>query len=197
MAFEDAIENIDIGGPSMLRSAAKNHTQVIVIADPLDYPIVLAAAARRRGDPGSAPRARRQGVRAPVGLRRRDRALPDPDGGGAAGPARACRWSGSCRCATARTRDSAPRSTSPRSRAASATCAQRQGKELSFNNLLDIDAAMCGGVVLEHPRRLLHREAHDAVRHRRSASRRRRRSTRARASDPCRRSAASWRSTPW
>jgi phosphoribosylaminoimidazolecarboxamide formyltransferase/IMP cyclohydrolase len=41
VAFDDAVENIDIGGPSMLRSAAKNHTQVIVIADPLDYPIVL------------------------------------------------------------------------------------------------------------------------------------------------------------
>ena len=32
---------------------------------------------------------------------------------------------------------------------------QRQGKELSFNNLLDLDAAMCGGGVLEHPARLL------------------------------------------
>ncbi|MDG0979274.1 MAG: bifunctional phosphoribosylaminoimidazolecarboxamide formyltransferase/IMP cyclohydrolase, partial [Halieaceae bacterium] len=34
---EDAIENIDIGGPSMLRSAAKNHQSVTVIVDPADY----------------------------------------------------------------------------------------------------------------------------------------------------------------
>ncbi|WP_195274404.1 bifunctional phosphoribosylaminoimidazolecarboxamide formyltransferase/IMP cyclohydrolase [Enterococcus mundtii] len=38
----DAIENIDIGGPSMLRSAAKNHAFVTAIVDPVDYGIVLA-----------------------------------------------------------------------------------------------------------------------------------------------------------
>jgi phosphoribosylaminoimidazolecarboxamide formyltransferase/IMP cyclohydrolase len=42
--FEDAIENIDIGGPSMLRSAAKNHEDVFVVVDPADYPRVLEAA---------------------------------------------------------------------------------------------------------------------------------------------------------
>ena len=40
-ALEDAIENIDIGGPTMLRSSAKNHKDVIVICDPLDYSAVL------------------------------------------------------------------------------------------------------------------------------------------------------------
>jgi phosphoribosylaminoimidazolecarboxamide formyltransferase/IMP cyclohydrolase len=40
--LEDAIENIDIGGPTMLRSAAKNHKDVVVICDPLDYSLVLA-----------------------------------------------------------------------------------------------------------------------------------------------------------
>ncbi|RSK29217.1 bifunctional phosphoribosylaminoimidazolecarboxamide formyltransferase/IMP cyclohydrolase PurH [Bacillus sp. HMF5848] len=39
--FEDAIENIDIGGPSMLRSAAKNHEAVTVVVDPEDYEKVL------------------------------------------------------------------------------------------------------------------------------------------------------------
>ncbi|MHB1485441.1 MAG: bifunctional phosphoribosylaminoimidazolecarboxamide formyltransferase/IMP cyclohydrolase [Saccharofermentanales bacterium] len=39
--FETCIENIDIGGPSMLRAAAKNHHDVTVITDPSDYPIVL------------------------------------------------------------------------------------------------------------------------------------------------------------
>ena len=40
--FEDAIENIDIGGPAMLRSAAKNHASVAVVVDPADYARVLA-----------------------------------------------------------------------------------------------------------------------------------------------------------
>ncbi len=40
---EDAIENIDIGGPSMLRSAAKNFASVWVVVDPRDYGRVLAA----------------------------------------------------------------------------------------------------------------------------------------------------------
>ena len=37
VSLHDAIENIDIGGPSMLRSAAKNHDSVTVVVDPLDY----------------------------------------------------------------------------------------------------------------------------------------------------------------
>ena len=45
VTLEEAIENIDIGGPSMLRSAAKNHTSVTVVCDPADYPAVLAALA--------------------------------------------------------------------------------------------------------------------------------------------------------
>jgi len=40
VSFEEAIENIDIGGPSMLRSAAKNHESVTVIVDPADYEVV-------------------------------------------------------------------------------------------------------------------------------------------------------------
>jgi phosphoribosylaminoimidazolecarboxamide formyltransferase/IMP cyclohydrolase len=39
--LEEAVENIDIGGPSMLRSAAKNHRSVTVVVDPDDYPGVL------------------------------------------------------------------------------------------------------------------------------------------------------------
>ena len=41
--LEDAIENIDIGGPSMLRSAAKNHASVTVVCDNNDFPKVLDA----------------------------------------------------------------------------------------------------------------------------------------------------------
>ncbi|MEW6156456.1 MAG: bifunctional phosphoribosylaminoimidazolecarboxamide formyltransferase/IMP cyclohydrolase [Verrucomicrobiota bacterium] len=42
VTLHDAIENIDIGGPSMLRSAAKNHESVTVIVDPADYDPVAA-----------------------------------------------------------------------------------------------------------------------------------------------------------
>ena len=40
-SYEDAIENIDIGGPAMLRAAAKNHARVTVLVDPADYRSVL------------------------------------------------------------------------------------------------------------------------------------------------------------
>ena len=40
-SFDDAIENIDIGGPAMLRAAAKNHESVAVIVDPADYGRVI------------------------------------------------------------------------------------------------------------------------------------------------------------
>jgi phosphoribosylaminoimidazolecarboxamide formyltransferase/IMP cyclohydrolase len=39
-SLEDAIENIDIGGPAMVRAAAKNHTRVAVVVDPDDYAVV-------------------------------------------------------------------------------------------------------------------------------------------------------------
>ncbi len=41
--LEDAIEQIDIGGPSMLRSAAKNHSHVLPVVDPRDYDRVIDA----------------------------------------------------------------------------------------------------------------------------------------------------------
>ena len=42
VTVEDAIENIDIGGPTMLRSAAKNHEYVTVVVDPADYEKVIS-----------------------------------------------------------------------------------------------------------------------------------------------------------
>ena len=41
VTLEEAIENIDIGGPTMLRSAAKNYRDVTVVVDPADYGLVL------------------------------------------------------------------------------------------------------------------------------------------------------------
>jgi phosphoribosylaminoimidazolecarboxamide formyltransferase/IMP cyclohydrolase len=39
-SYEDCVENIDIGGPAMIRAAAKNHDDVAVVVDPSDYPLV-------------------------------------------------------------------------------------------------------------------------------------------------------------
>ena len=47
--LEEAIENIDIGGPSMLRSAAKNHRSVCVICDPADYARVIEEMEKNSG----------------------------------------------------------------------------------------------------------------------------------------------------
>ena len=49
VSLHDAIENIDIGGPSMLRSAAKNHDSVTVVVDPGDY----AEVARQISESGN------------------------------------------------------------------------------------------------------------------------------------------------
>ncbi len=46
--LEDAIENIDIGGPTMVRAAAKNHASVAIAVDPADYPALLAEMAANK-----------------------------------------------------------------------------------------------------------------------------------------------------
>jgi phosphoribosylaminoimidazolecarboxamide formyltransferase/IMP cyclohydrolase len=50
-SFERAIEHIDVGGPAMLRAAAKNHARVTVIVEPRDYAAVLAALDEHGGVP--------------------------------------------------------------------------------------------------------------------------------------------------
>jgi len=49
--FETCIENIDIGGPAMIRAAAKNHADVAVVVDASDYAVVLAELERHGGAP--------------------------------------------------------------------------------------------------------------------------------------------------
>lgn len=50
VTLEEAIENIDIGGPSMLRSSAKNFRYVTVIVDPADYEVVLREMKKTGGE---------------------------------------------------------------------------------------------------------------------------------------------------
>src|SRR5512143_1357164 len=52
--LEDAIENIDIGGPTMVRSAAKNHAHVAIVTDPADYADVLAEMQTNKGEVSAA-----------------------------------------------------------------------------------------------------------------------------------------------
>ena len=56
--YAEAIENIDIGGPAMLRAAAKNHESVAVTVDPTDYPDLLAELAAHDGCTTAATRSR-------------------------------------------------------------------------------------------------------------------------------------------
>jgi phosphoribosylaminoimidazolecarboxamide formyltransferase/IMP cyclohydrolase len=141
--FAQAIEQIDIGGPSMLRSAAKNHAAVIVVVDPDDYSSVIEAL--KAGEVGAD---QRRALAAKVFahsaaydaailtyLTRADEPLPD-------------------RLTLVLERRQALRyGENPHQRAALYASDEAQpggirdlnqlhGKELSFNNLLDVDAAV-------------------------------------------------------
>ena len=48
-SYEQAVENIDVGGPAMVRAAAKNHAAVAVLVDPTDYPPCSTNSPRIRG----------------------------------------------------------------------------------------------------------------------------------------------------
>ena len=72
----EAIENIDIGGPAMLRAAAKNHERITVVVDPADYSTVLAALNEAEVPPSLRRASRDQGVRPHGALRHGDQQLP-------------------------------------------------------------------------------------------------------------------------
>ena len=77
--LEDAIENIDIGGPAMVRSAAKNHAHVAVVTDPADYAPILDEMRAANGAVGHTTRFKlaQKALFAHRRLRRRDQQLPD------------------------------------------------------------------------------------------------------------------------
>jgi phosphoribosylaminoimidazolecarboxamide formyltransferase / IMP cyclohydrolase len=140
-SLEDALENIDVGGPSMLRSAAKNHESVLPVVDPTDYPLVLELLQQ-----GTIDGETRREFAAKVFAHTSDydaaiAAYLTPPSEGLPG-----------RLGIAMERMQALRyGENPTQRAAlyvteeprgMRDLAQRQGKELSFNNLLDIDAGM-------------------------------------------------------
>ncbi len=148
--LDDAIENIDIGGPTLLRAAAKNWQHVGVVVDPADYDALLAelAASAREAVRADAVRARAEGVFAHRVLRRRDLELAHR---ARSGRRRDARFPSASTCRRCKVQD-LRYGENPHQQAAFyrdekpapgtiATYRQLQGKELSFNNLADSDAA--------------------------------------------------------
>ena len=141
--FEDMIENIDIGGPAMIRAAAKNHHDVAVIVDVADYD---ALSPSRRDGGGTTLKFRRaMAQKAYARTAAYDAAISNwfAREVGETQPAwRAFGGRLSQRCATARTRiRAAAFYLSPEKRPGVASARQLQGKELSYNNINDTDAA--------------------------------------------------------
>ncbi|HYT05560.1 MAG TPA: bifunctional phosphoribosylaminoimidazolecarboxamide formyltransferase/IMP cyclohydrolase [Gemmatimonadales bacterium] len=140
VTFAQAIEQIDIGGPSMLRSAAKNHRDVIVVVDPDDYPVVIAAL--KAGD--LTPGLRRQlAAKVFAHTAAYDAAIHGYLTQDAPG------WPERITLALERRQELRYGENPHQAAALYATpepgirdLQQLHGKELSFNNLLDMDAAL-------------------------------------------------------
>jgi phosphoribosylaminoimidazolecarboxamide formyltransferase/IMP cyclohydrolase len=143
-SFEDAIENIDIGGPSMVRSAAKNHEHVIVLVDPTDYAPILAELTRT--GTVSAEKRRELARKAFAATAAYDGMIADwlGRGDGRFGLTMHRQWS---RLQALRYGEN-PHQAAAFYRDADAvgatiaTAKVLQGKELSYNNILDADAAL-------------------------------------------------------
>jgi phosphoribosylaminoimidazolecarboxamide formyltransferase/IMP cyclohydrolase len=143
----DAVENIDIGGPAMLRAAAKNHARVAVLVDPADYDAVLAEL-RRDGGLSFATR-RRLAARAYAHTAAYDATVARYLGGTQAPDAAypetlELRYEKKLDLRYGENpHQSAAFYVDPAATAASvATARQLQGKELSFNNIADADTAL-------------------------------------------------------
>ncbi len=150
--FEELIENIDIGGPSMIRSAAKNFQDVAVVTSPADYGAIAEEMARSGGRvvvQGNEVAAGAEGVCDDRSLRFRHRL--DAGAGGRRLRA-ACRRKGfpqNLRLSFQKVMD-LRYGENPHQKAAMyadgsgagvANARQVQGKELSYNNIVDLQAA--------------------------------------------------------
>jgi phosphoribosylaminoimidazolecarboxamide formyltransferase/IMP cyclohydrolase len=141
---EDCIENIDIGGPAMIRAAAKNHTDVAVVVEPDDYAALLAELAANGGATTLGLR-RKLAAKAYARTAAYDAAISNwfaaelkieaPDFRAFGGKlAEALRYGENPHQKAAFYR-------TPETRPGVATARQVQGKQLSYNNINDTDAA--------------------------------------------------------
>jgi len=152
---EDAIENIDVGGPAMLRAAAKNHERVTVVVDPADYTIVLAALAENEVPAdlrrALAIKAFSHTARYDLGVSRYLRAhsaapdaWPDP-------LLSSWQLAEPLRYGENPHQQAALYRSTPARAGSVAWATQAQGKQLSYNNIVDADAAYQAVSAFEAP----------------------------------------------
>src|SRR6516162_7644140 len=142
--FATCIENIDIGGPAMIRAAAKNHDHVAVIVDPADYAALLAELAHHGGMTTLALR-RALAAKAYARTAVYDAAISNWFAEKLSETAPAWRAVGGHLVEALRYGENPHQSAAfyraPSPRAGVATARQAQGKQLSYNNINDTDAA--------------------------------------------------------
>ena len=147
----NAIENIDIGGPAMLRSAAKNHAHVAVVTDPSDYPVVIEELMRTGGKLSLETR-RQLAVKAFEGVARYDAAIANYLSGYDVESGSPVEFPGTLTLQFRRQQEMRY-GENPHQHAAFyvesnppagsiGTALQHQGKALSYNNVADTDAAL-------------------------------------------------------
>jgi phosphoribosylaminoimidazolecarboxamide formyltransferase / IMP cyclohydrolase len=142
--FEECIENIDIGGPAMIRGAAKNHDDVAVVVEPQDYQAVLEELAANKGATTLRLR-RRLAAKAYARTAAYDAAISNWFAAQLEADAPDYRAFGG-RLIQALRYGENPHQTAafyrmPDKRPGVATARQVQGRELSYNNINDTDAA--------------------------------------------------------
>jgi phosphoribosylaminoimidazolecarboxamide formyltransferase / IMP cyclohydrolase len=142
--FEECIENVDIGGPAMIRAAAKNHDDVAVVVEPRDYEAVLDELAANQGATTRSLR-RRLAAKAYARTAAYDAAISNWFASELKTEAPDFRAFGG-RLIQALRYGENPHQTAafyrtPDRRAGVATARQLQGRELSYNNINDTDAA--------------------------------------------------------
>jgi phosphoribosylaminoimidazolecarboxamide formyltransferase/IMP cyclohydrolase len=142
--FDTCIENIDIGGPAMIRGAAKNHADVAVVVDAADYAAVLSELAQHGGATTLALR-KKLAAKAYARTGAYDAAISNWFAEKLGDPAPAWRAFGGTLAEPLRYGENPHQQAAfyrtPELRAGVATARQVQGKQLSYNNLNDTDAA--------------------------------------------------------
>ena len=143
-AFEEMVENIDIGGPAMIRAAAKNHADVVVIVDVEDYPRLLQELIAYDGSTRLSFR-REMAQKAYARTAAYDAAISNWLARETGQSAPKWRAFGGKLASELRYGENPHQSAAfyvgPESRPGVATARQVQGKELSYNNINDTDAA--------------------------------------------------------
>ncbi|CAH1657574.1 MAG: bifunctional phosphoribosylaminoimidazolecarboxamide formyltransferase/IMP cyclohydrolase [Chelatococcus sp.] len=143
-SFDDCVENIDIGGPAMIRAAAKNHTDVAVVVEPSDYDAVLKELATHDGST-TLPLRRHLAQKAYARTASYDAAISNWLAREIGEEAPAFRALGGSLIQPMRYGENPHQAgafyRTAEARPGVATARQLQGKQLSYNNINDTDAA--------------------------------------------------------